>query len=308
MASSSRGRRSEDPELVYTKQERIGKGSFGSVFKGFHNETGTPVAIKVIDLDAAEDELEDIQKEINILSQLNSDYITKYYGSYIKGAKLWIVMEYCGGGSCLDLMHAGVFQEIFIAIVMKELLKGLEYLHHEEKLHRDIKAANVLLCSDGRVKIADFGVSGQLSQTMTIKKMNTFVGTPYWMAPEIIEQAGYDKKADIWSLGITALELANGQPPYADLSPMKALFLIPENEPPRLEGPHFSNGFKEFVSLCLQKNPVKRPHASELLRHKFIRAAKSWPILMELLERHERYLYEMHDGNSFCSLDDIRYW
>ncbi|KAJ3233511.1 putative protein serine/threonine kinase [Chytriomyces hyalinus] len=304
-SQASKSSRTIDPELIYTKQERIGKGSFGQVFKGFHIESGTPVAIKIIDLDAAEDELEDIQQEINILSQLNSEYITKYYGSYIKKAKLWIVMEYCAGGSCLDLMQSGVFEEVYIATIMKELLKGLEYLHSENKLHRDIKAANVLLSSNGRVKIADFGVSGQLSQTMTIKKMNTFVGTPYWMAPEIIEQAGYDKKADIWSLGITALELANGQPPYADLSPMKALFLIPENAPPRLEGPKFSSGFKDFIKQCLQKNPENRPHASQLLRHKFILAAKSWKDLVELILRHEQYLCGLDEGDSLCSAVDF---
>ncbi|TPX74897.1 hypothetical protein CcCBS67573_g03818 [Chytriomyces confervae] len=333
-SQASKSSRTIDPELIYTKQERIGKGSFG---QGFHIESGTPVAIKIIDLDgesrpaippthnrtypqqppllniqpygkpttAAEDELEDIQQEINILSQLNSEYITKYYGSYIKKAKLWIVMEYCAGGSCLDLMQSGVFEEVYIATIMKELLKGLEYLHSENKLHRDIKAANVLLSSNGRVKIADFGVSGQLSQTMTIKKMNTFVGTPYWMAPEIIEQAGYDKKADIWSLGITALELANGQPPYADLSPMKALFLIPENAPPRLEGPKFSSGFKDFIKQCLQKNPENRPHASQLLRHKFILAAKSWKDLVELILRHEQYLCGLDEGDSLCSAVDF---
>ncbi|ORY48623.1 Pkinase-domain-containing protein, partial [Rhizoclosmatium globosum] len=275
----------------------IGKGSFGKVYKGIHIETQNPVAIKVIDLDAAEDELEDIQQEINILKQLHSDHITKLYGSYIRGSSLWIVMEYCAGGSCLDLMRSGVFEEGYIAIVLKELLKGLEYLHSEDKLHRDIKAANILLCSDGSVKIADFGVSGQISATMTIKKMNTFVGSPFWMAPEVIQQTGYDKKADIWSLGITALELAKGFPPYADLSVPKALFLIPHNEPPKLEG-NFTRGFKEFVALCLQKDPQKRPHASELLKHRFIKAARKPQCLMELLERHERFLMENGDSDS----------
>ncbi|KAI9344297.1 kinase-like domain-containing protein [Obelidium mucronatum] len=296
-----------DPETLYNKQQLIGKGSFGQVFKGIDIKTSEPVAIKIIDLDAAEDELEDIQQEINILKQLKSDYITKLHGSYIKGSSLWIVMDYCGGGSCLDLMRSGPLEEGFIATILRELLKGLEYLHSENKLHRDIKAANVLVCSDGAVKIADFGVSGQISATMTIKKMNTFVGSPFWMAPEVIEQnIGYDKKADIWSLGITALELANGHPPYSDLPVPKALFLIPRNEPPRLEGGNFSRGFREFVSLCLQRDPHNRPHASELLKHRFIKAARKPQTLTDLIAKHEQFLIDNGDSDSlYLEMNDL---
>ncbi|CAN1248961.1 Serine/threonine-protein kinase svkA [Linum perenne] len=275
----------------FSSLELIGRGSFGDVYKAFDKELNKEVAIKVIDLEESEDDIEDIQKEIAVLSQCRCPYITEYYGSYLQQTKLWIIMEYMAGGSVADLIQSGPpLDETSMASILRDLLHAVEYLHNEGKIHRDIKAANILLSESGDVKVADFGVSAQL--TRTISRRKTFVGTPFWMAPEVIQNSeGYNEKADIWSLGITAIEMAKGEPPLADLHPMRVLFIIPRENPPQLDE-HFSRPMKEFVSMCLKK----RPSAKELLKHRFIKNARKSPRLVERIR--ERPKYPIKDGDS----------
>ncbi|ODQ65558.1 kinase-like protein [Nadsonia fulvescens var. elongata DSM 6958] len=300
----------------FTLLEELGSGSFGVVYRAVDNVTSDVVAIKQIDLESSEDDIEEIQKEIAILSDCKDPRITKYYGCFVKGYKLWIIMEFLGGGSGLDLLRIGngTLDESSIAIICREILLGLIYLHSHGKIHRDIKAANILISECGDVKLADFGVATQLSNNMS--RRNTFVGTPFWMAPEVIKQEDYDFKADIWSLGITAIELAKGTPPLSEFHPMKVLFLIPENDPPSLydvedeinhsimaagnryngrrnqnQPSHevkFSKDFKEFISLCLHKNPKDRYSAKNLLKHRFIqKAGKNDYLKLAIKTKHD---------------------
>jgi len=269
------------PEEVFDIISKLGEGSYGSVFKALHKDSKQVLAIKQVPV---ETDLQEIIKEISIMQQCDSPYVVKYYGSYFKNTDLWIVMEYCGAGSASDIMRLRkkTFTEEETATVLSDTLKGLEYLHLRKKIHRDIKAGNILLNNEGHAKLADFGVAGQLTDTMA--KRNTLIGTPFWMAPEVIQEIGYDCVADIWSLGITALEMAEGKPPYGDIHPMRAIFMIPTKPPPTFrDSDRWSPQFIDFVSRCLVKTPNMRATASELLRSEFIAGAGDCSILSNML-------------------------
>jgi len=262
--------------------------SYGSVWKAIHRATGTVTAIKRVGID---NDLEDIMKEIDFMKGCRSPYIVRYFGSYFKDSELWIVMEYCGAGSVCDMMKIcdNTLSEDQIAVVCKDVLNGLAYLHGLRKIHRDIKAGNILLNNKGASKLADFGVSGQLSDTMA--KRQTVIGTPFWMAPEVIQEVGYDFKADIWSLGITCIEMAESKPPYSNIHPMRAIFMIPSRPPPRLTEPDkWSKEFNDFIFKTLTKSPDQRPNATELLEHPFITRAKSRVILQTLLDQQDQII------------------
>ncbi|KAI6243702.1 Non-specific serine/threonine protein kinase [Aphelenchoides fujianensis] len=258
----------KSPEDVFDVLAKVGEGSYGSVHKAMHKESGHVLAVKKVPVDT---DLQEIIKEITIMQQCDSRYVVKYYGSYFKNSDLWIVMEYCGAGSVSDIMRLRrkTLTEDEISAILKDTLLGLSYLHEMKKIHRDVKAGNILLNMEGFAKLADFGVAGQLSDTMA--KRNTVIGTPFWMAPELIQEIGYDTKADIWSLGITAIEMAEGRPPLSELHPMRAIFMIPTKPPPTLKNPEeWSEAFNDFVAQCLVKNPEERTTADELLKHEFI--------------------------------------
>jgi len=269
------------PEEVFDIISKLGEGSYGSVYKALHKDSKQVLAIKQVPVDT---DLQEIIKEISIMQQCDSPYVVKYYGSYFKNTDLWIVMEYCGAGSVSDIMRLRkkTLTEEEIATVLSDTLKGLEYLHLRKKIHRDIKAGNILLNNEGHAKLADFGVAGQLTDTMA--KRNTVIGTPFWMAPEVIQEIGYDCVADIWSLGITALEMAEGKPPYGDIHPMRAIFMIPTKPPPTFrDSDRWSPQFIDFVSRCLVKTPEKRATASQLLKSDFIVGSGSCNVVAEMI-------------------------
>nr|XP_046260754.1 mitogen-activated protein kinase kinase kinase kinase 4-like isoform X2 [Scatophagus argus] len=271
-----------DPAGIFELVEVVGNGTYGQVYKGRHVKTGQLAAIKVMDV--TEDEEEEIKLEINMLKKYSHHRnIATYYGAFIKKSppghddQLWLVMEFCGAGSITDLVKntkGNTLKEDWIAYISREILRGLAHLHAHHVIHRDIKGQNVLLTENAEVKLVDFGVSAQLDRT--VGRRNTFIGTPYWMAPEVIAcdenpDATYDYRSDLWSCGITAIEMAEGAPPLCDMHPMRALFLIPRNPPPRLKSKKWSKKFFSFIESCLVKNYTQRPPTEQLLKHPFIR-------------------------------------
>nr|XP_018907432.1 PREDICTED: mitogen-activated protein kinase kinase kinase kinase 3-like [Bemisia tabaci] len=260
-------RRSEisrsNPQNEYELIMRVGSGTYGDVYKAKRLSTNDFAAIKVIKLEP-DDDFSIIQQEILMMKDCVHPNIIAYFGSYLRGDKLWICMEYCGGGSLQDIYHiTGPLTEIQIAYMCREVLNGLHYLHSMGKMHRDIKGGNILLTDGGDVKLADFGVSGQITATMNKRK--SFIGTPYWMAPEVAaveRKGGYNQLCDIWAVGITAIELAELQPPMFDLHPMRVLFLMAKSgfKPPTLKDKEkWSPTFHNFLKTALTKNPKKSP-------------------------------------------------
>ncbi|KAJ0242810.1 SIK1 [Hirschfeldia incana] len=266
----------EDPTTKYEFLNELGKGSYGSVYKARDLKTSEIVAVKVISLTEGEEGYEEIRGEIEMLQQCNHPNVVRYLGSYQGEDYLWIVMEYCGGGSVVDVMNVTeeALEEYQIAYICREALKGLAYLHSIFKVHRDIKGGNILLTEQGEVKLGDFGVAAQLTRTMS--KRNTFIGTPHWMAPEVIQENRYDGKVDVWALGVSAIEMAEGLPPRSAVHPMRVLFMISIEPAPMLEDKEkWSLVFHDFVAKCLTKEPRLRPTADEMLKHKFIQRCKT---------------------------------
>lgn len=283
--SAIAGVKEDDPRETFELAEKLGKGAFGAVYKAKTKATGEVVAIKFINIEEV-DAVNDVAKEISVLDGCDDPNIVRYLGCYkpMDEEDLWIAMEYCGGGSVAEVIRLlnSPLDEDEIQLIIRESLKGLKYLHSKSIVHRDVKGGNILLTENGEVKLADFGVAAQLFST--IAKRQTFVGTPYWMAPEVIQEDRYDGRADIWSLGITAIEMAEMLPPNSDVHPMRILFMIPQSPPPQLMNQkQWSPVFHDFLATCLKKK--FRPDARALLAHRFLSKCKPNSILKDLVRR-----------------------
>lgn len=274
-------------------EPHIGEGAFAKVYRAEIRATGDVVAVKCLKLDFYKDNMDDIRREISIMSQMRHDALVRVYSSFIWQTELWIVMPLLLG-SChavLKEQHKKGFKdEHLLATILSDTLRGLDYVHKDKLIHRDIKAGNILISFDGSIQLGDFGVAGALNDGGKVKNRRTFTGTPCWMAPEVMEQSsGYDCKADIWSTGITALELAMGSAPYAHFQPMKVLLLTLQEKPPSFatypdaDKQKWSKDFKSFIDMCLQKKPEQRASAKDLLKHPFIKKAKDKAYIKEHL-------------------------
>ncbi|KAF5932623.1 hypothetical protein HYC85_028794 [Camellia sinensis] len=277
----------------YTLYEEVGQGVSASVHRAICIPLNEIVAIKILDFERDNCDLNNISREAQTMVLVDHPNVLKSHCSFVSDHNLWVIMPFMAGGSCLHILKAAYpdgFEEVVIATVLREVLKGLEYLHHHGHIHRDVKAGNILIDARGAIKLGDFGVSACLFNSGDRQRTrNTFVGTPCWMAPEVMEQLhGYDFKADIWSFGITALELAHGHAPFSKYPPMKVLLMTLQNAPPGLDyerDKKFSKSFKQMTASCLVKDPSKRPSAKKLLKHSFFKQARSNDyILRTLLE------------------------
>ncbi|NXF05658.1 TAOK3 kinase, partial [Smithornis capensis] len=283
----------DDPEEIFVGLHEIGHGSFGAVYFATNSHTNEVVAVKKMSYSGKQtnEKWQDIIKEVKFLQQLKHPNTIEYKGCYLKEHTAWLVMEYClGSASDLLEVHKKPLQEVEIAAITHGALQGLAYLHSHCKIHRDIKAGNILLTEPGQVKLADFGSASIVSPA------NSFVGTPYWMAPEVIlamDEGQYDGKVDIWSLGITCIELAERKPPLFNMNAMSALYHIAQNDSPTLQSNEWSDSFRGFVDYCLQKIPQERPSSTDLLRHDFVRRDRPPRVLIDLIQRTKDAVREL---------------
>ncbi|XP_055574331.1 serine/threonine-protein kinase 10 isoform X1 [Falco biarmicus] len=303
-------RRDLDPGEVWEVVGELGDGAFGKVYKAKNKETGALAAAKVIET-KSEDELEDYMVEIEILATCDHRHIVKLLGAFYWDGKLWIMIEFCPGGAVdatmLELDRG--LTEPQIQVICRQMLEALHYLHSKKIIHRDLKAGNVLLTQDGDIKLADFGVSAK--NIKTLQKRDSFIGTPYWMAPEVVmcetmKDTPYDYKADIWSLGITLIEMAQIEPPHHELNPMRVLLKIAKSDPPTLSCPSkWSLEFRDFLKTALDKNPETRPSAAQLLEHPFVSKVTSNRALRELVaEAKAEVMEEIEDSRDEAEDDD----
>jgi len=299
-----------DPEDLFELNGELGVGTYGRVFSGKSKATQDPVAIKII---AFGEDMQALKREVDIMKECKNEFVVQYLGSYEKASSLWIVMELCEPGSISDVMRMTkqTLSESQIKLVCASVLHSLVYLHGRKYIHRDVKAGNILLTREGIVKLADFGVSAQLTTIHSMR--DTAIGAPFWMAPEVIQEEQYNYKADIWSLGISVIEMAEGKPPHHEIHPMRAIFMIPSHAPPTLKNPAiWSADMIDFLSKCLVKDPKSRSSADELLKHPFVKieqailkaAGGKSPLMVDLVNACLPLLDDYRAGQHSVQGDD----